>query len=293
MKKYILITLCILNTLNGMEQQIIKREPREWNAEAYDEGNRLQTTTFLYFLEKNNIEITNKTILDIGCRTGTISAQLAEKATCIHGIDTNKNMIDFARNKYQHIKNLTFEHFSPEYFTSQKQYDLALASFSIPWIEDKKQALQNIHDSLEVNGELFGIFKTTDNPQPIHFALIHEMMPLIKEYLPSNAQEISNPLGSSYLSQQEYTNMLQETGFEIILNEEQSFELIMSEDELRKFQWSLFLRRPIIQELSSKDQELLFEEFMKRYLEKLPHINNEQFLNKVIINIVHARKIKK
>ena len=293
MHKYIILALSLCAPLHCMEQQIAVREPREWDAHAYDKGNQLQTNAFLYFLDTNDIDITNKTILDVGCGTGKITAQLAERATYIHGFDASKNMIAFAQDNHGHINNISFEYCFAENFTSVKQYQLALASFSVPWIEDKKQAFQNINNSLTENGEFFGVIKTTDNPKPIHFAILNEMMPLIKQYVSPDAQEISSTLGSSYLSQQEYTRMLCETGFEIIQNKEQSFDCIMNEAELRKFQWSLFLARPIIQSIPKEEQQLLFEEFMKRYLEKLPKIDNDQFLNKVIINIVHARKVKK
>src|SRR5258708_32116264 len=90
MKKHTIIALCIITSLNGMEQSLItkpQREPREWDAQAYDEGNIFQTKAFLHFLEKNKIETENKIILDVGCGTGTIAANLAEKAIYVHGID--------------------------------------------------------------------------------------------------------------------------------------------------------------------------------------------------------------
>src|SRR5206468_2570993 len=99
--------------------------------------NILQTAAFLYFLQKNNIKTENRTILDVGCGTAKITAQLANKATHIHGFDASKNMIDFARDKYGHIKKLSFEHAFAEDFTSPNLYQLALASFCVHWFEDQ------------------------------------------------------------------------------------------------------------------------------------------------------------
>src|SRR5260221_13539714 len=75
LNKYIVIILCMMNALNSMENQPLitpkpQREPREWPAQAYDEGNTLQTNAFIYFLQTNNIKTANRTIIDAGCGTG-------------------------------------------------------------------------------------------------------------------------------------------------------------------------------------------------------------------------------
>src|SRR5438445_8968339 len=166
MKKYMIIALCAINTISSMEKQIVTREPREWDAQAYEDGNTLQTKSCLHLLTTNNINIVDKTIFSVGCGTGKIESTLAEKAKHIHGFDASQNMIDFAQNKYGHIKNLSFEHCFAEDFQPKKLRQLAIASYSIHWFENKKQYLQRINDSLELHGKLFGTISTSDNPKP-------------------------------------------------------------------------------------------------------------------------------
>jgi trans-aconitate methyltransferase len=294
MKKYVILALSLSFSLHCMETQITTRKPREWNAQAYDEGNKLQTDAFLYFLQTNNIETKNKTILDVGCGTGKIAAQLAEKATHIHGFDASKNMIDFAQNKYSYIHNLSFEHCFAEDFSSSKKYQLALASFCMHWFEDRKQAFQRINDSLEPNGELFGPIRISDNPEPIHFTVFMEMLPIIQEICPSASNTTASDLsGSTYPSSQELIHMLKETNFEIINIEEQSFEYTMTEDEHRKLQWPIFSSRPIVKNIPEELISQLFEDFMNRYMKHYKKIDDEKFLGKIITTIVHAYKIKK
>jgi ubiquinone/menaquinone biosynthesis C-methylase UbiE len=278
-----------------MEQPLLKqkpqRKPREWDAQAYDEGNILQTNAFLYFLETNSITTENRTILDVGCGTGKIAAQLAEKAIHIHGFDASKNMINFAQNRYQQIHNLSFEQCFAEDFISSFTYQLALASFCIHWFENKKQAFQRINDSLEINGEFFGLIRTRDNPEPIHFTVFIEMMPLIQTVCSSYIDTTdSNLAGSTYPSHQELINMLKETNFEIINIEEQSYEYTMTENEHRKLQWPIFSSRPIFKNIPTELVAELFEGFMNRYMQKYQKINNEIFLGQITTTIVHARK---
>jgi len=297
MRKHLILAFSLYAPLHCMEQPLIThksdREPREWDAQAYDEGNKLQTSTFLHFLKTYNIKTEQLTILDVGCGTGKITAQLAEKATHIHGFDASKNMIDFARNKYGHLKNVSFEHAFAEDFTSPNLKQLALASYCIHWFEDKKQAFQRIHDSLEIGGEFFATIKTSDNPLPMNLIVATEMMPLVETMVSfATGKSLLELIGSSYPSHEEFNAMLCETGFEIIKSEEQSFDCIMDEDELRKLQWPIVSSRPIVKYIPDIFVQSLFENFMNRYIEKLPKTNNGKFLEKIFTTIIHARKIK-
>lgn len=63
---------------------------------------------FLSYYFTDN-EIKNKAVLDAGCRTGYFSCGFIERgAKEVIGIDLSKECIEFARNKYGHIKNIKF-----------------------------------------------------------------------------------------------------------------------------------------------------------------------------------------
>jgi trans-aconitate methyltransferase len=292
-KKYIIIALCIINPLNAMELSTPQREPREWDAQAYHDGNDFQTTAFLHFIETNNIKIENRTILSAGCGTGKIESLLAEKTTHIHGFDASKNMIDFAKEKYGHIKNLSFEHCFAEDFQTQNLKQLALASFCLHWVADKKQAFQRIHDSLEINGEFFANVRTNDN-LPIEIIIATEMMPFITKVVSFVTDKTVLELsGSSYPSHKEWNDMLQETGFEIIKSEKQFFNHAITADELTALQWPQISSRPIIKYIPDMFIQPLFKNYIDRYLAKLEKTDDNKFLDKYSAVIIHARKIKK
>jgi ubiquinone/menaquinone biosynthesis C-methylase UbiE len=302
MKKYILIALCTIHTINSMEQAVITREPREWDAQSYDKGNQLQTNLFLHLLETNNIKIEDRTILSVGCGTGKIENILAEKATHIDASDASKNMIEQAQKNFGHVKNLTFKHCFAEDIISDKLYNLALASCCIHWFEDKKQAFQRINDCLELHGELFGTVQTIENPSPTNLVVALEMWPTFQNAVKSatntelpdlDSKNMQTLAGCSYLHHQEFNTILEETGFEIIRSEEAYFNNTTTKEELKQLQWPIISSRPFIKPLPLDVVETLFEDFISRYINKLQKIDDNKFLDKHFTTVIHARKINK
>jgi SAM-dependent methyltransferase len=302
MKKYIIFTLYTIYSLHGMEQPIIKSEPREWDAKAYDETSIIKKPSFLDFLKNNNIEIKNCTILSAGCGTGRIEAKLAKKASHVHGFDASQHMIEYAQKTYGHNKNLSFELCCAENFTSQELYNLTIASSSIHWFGDKKKALQHISDSLQVNGVFFALVPTTDNPKPISLIVATEVIAYLQNIITSHpekdlpsltGQDDQSIVGCSYISHNDLNNILKETGFEIIKSEEQSFDCIMSEDDIKRTHWSIFSSRPFIKLLPDDLVQDLFKKFIVSYTSKLSKTGDEKFLDKIYTTLIHARKIKK
>src|SRR5260221_5510123 len=264
MKKWIILGLCICNILNSMEKEPLtprtpllhnldevtpQREPSEWNAQAYDEGNTIQTEAFIQFLATNKINTNDRTILDVGCGTGKIAARLALRATRIHGFDASKNMIEQAQKNFGTIENLSFEQCFAEDFSSQKLYQLAFASFCIHWFCNQKQAFQRIHGSLEHDADFFATVQTRDNPTPLELIAAQEMiegMSINKAYKYFAGKDLIDLTECTLPSAEELKNMLEDVGFTILKSEEQSFFLAMTKDEVIKTERPIVLSRPMM-----------------------------------------------
>lgn len=98
-----------------------------------------------------------KTILDIGCGSGTISLYLASKGYKVKGIDISKNAIDASIKSAENIglKNVTFEVCEfPNRIPSGK-YDMVYFSEVIEHLPDDELALQKIYKLLKPGGTLF------------------------------------------------------------------------------------------------------------------------------------------
>ena len=308
MKKGIILGLCICNILNSMEKQPltprthllhdvketqIAREPREWDAQAYDEGNTIQTEAFLQFVATNKIDITNRTILDIGCGTGKIAARLATKAARIHGFDASKNMIERAQHNFGNIENLSFEQCFAEDFSSSKLYQLAMASFCIHWFCNQKQAFQRIHGSLEHGGDFFATVQTRDNPTPPGLIAAQEMvegMTINKAYKYFAGKDLIDLTECTLPSAEEVKNMLESIGFTILKSKQQFYSLPMTKDEVIKTERPIVFSRPIMKYIPNMFAESLFNDYIDIYLSKLEKVDDDKYLEQIITTIIHARK---
>jgi len=97
-----------------------------------------------------------KTILDLGCRQGNISAHLAQKykKAKFIAIDNIATEIQQAKNQYQ-LPNLTFETADALQLGCTEIYD-AIVSFScLHWIQSKEQVLKSIYQALKPGGKAF------------------------------------------------------------------------------------------------------------------------------------------
>lgn len=91
-----------------------------------------------------------KTILDVGCGTGYLTACLSQYAPTI-GIDCSKKSIDIANNKYSK-KGLCFLHNSIESYSPTQYFDLCTANMVFSCDPNWKKSLVKIHKMLSANG---------------------------------------------------------------------------------------------------------------------------------------------
>src|SRR5579863_9905537 len=113
MKKYIFAMLCVVSAVHGME--------------VVDITESIETNMLTLF-EASGIDLTDKKVVDMCCNYGTLTARLAQKANCVHGIDQNEQMIEYAKQHHGNLNNLSFEHVTAETFaTSTEKYDAAFS----------------------------------------------------------------------------------------------------------------------------------------------------------------------
>ncbi len=270
MKKFIILSFCFISLLNGMEQQP-KREAREWNAQDYANGNSFQEKMALEFLEQSNIDLFDKDVVDAGCGTGNISEIMAQKAKRVHGFDASLNMINYAREKYDNIPNLTFEHCFAEDFNSSIKHDLVTAFFCLHWFEDREAAFQRFYENLKPGGELLGTIHTTSNKKPIALDVFDDMFPNLKSIVTwLKSINVIQATGSSYPTDEELTTMLKEAGFKEISIEKKPLNLVFkNRDELITVERPIIMSRPLTQHIPEILLDYLFNSFIDKYIEKL------------------------
>jgi SAM-dependent methyltransferase len=98
----------------------------------------------------------NRTVLDIGCGYGYGSYILSQKARLVIGIDTNRNCVDAAKQRY-YRNNLNFVHADALQFLKSisSKFDVIVMFEVIEHIWQGEQLLHQAGVSLNENGRVF------------------------------------------------------------------------------------------------------------------------------------------
>lgn len=131
----------------------------EWNATLYDNKHDFVAEYgkgLLEFVPKND----EQSILDLGCGTGTLTAQLAELCNKIVGVDGSQDMIDKAKEEFSNIE---FKVCDALDLPFEKEFDVVFSNAVFHWISDHDALLKNIHKALKPQGVLVCEFGASGN----------------------------------------------------------------------------------------------------------------------------------
>lgn len=121
-----------------------------WNAELYKEKHAFvfqYGNSLVEWLEPKEGE----KILDLGCGTGELTAQLATTGAQVMGIDGSASMIASAR---QHFPDIKFVVADATSFSVPEKFDAVFSNAVLHWIRQKEKVLDRIHKHLVPGGRL-------------------------------------------------------------------------------------------------------------------------------------------
>lgn len=106
----------------------------------------------------------HESILDLGCGTGELTAQIAKSGAQVIGIDSAPNMIERAKNQFP---TLTFEVISADKMNFNEDFHAVFSNATFHWIEDQHKLLSNVRQSLKSGGRLVAEFGAKGNVKQI------------------------------------------------------------------------------------------------------------------------------
>lgn len=133
-----------------------------WNAQLYDQKHNFVAKygeNLLHFLP----QAPQQTILDLGCGTGTLTAELQDYGQ-VTGMDASPDMIAEAR---QHYPQLNFHVGNGLTLAPTPQYDIIFSNAVFHWIPDHPTLLAHIFQALKPGGQLICEFGGAGNIQTI------------------------------------------------------------------------------------------------------------------------------
>ncbi len=181
-------------------------QTKQWDASHYDEK-----MNFVSHYGRGLIDwlqpVSGERILDLGCGTGDLTAQLAESGAHVVGCDFSPDMIDAAQSKYPH---LSFSIADAHTYRSSEPFDAIFSNAALHWMKQPEQVAETIWLALAPGGRLVAEFGGKGN-----CAQVIEALRAALGHRGISADE-RNPW--YFPSIGEYASLLERQGFRVVLS---------------------------------------------------------------------------
>lgn len=119
-----------------------------WNSSLYD-----QKHSFVYEYGKDLLALLNpqpgERILDVGCGTGHLTAQIAELGATVIGLDSSAAMIETAQAAYP---NIAFNQADATNFSFAESFDAVFSNAALHWVLQAEAAVKCMSQALRSGG---------------------------------------------------------------------------------------------------------------------------------------------
>jgi trans-aconitate methyltransferase len=181
-----------------------RRGQEDWNANLYDAKH-----SFVWKFGADLLPLldpkSGERILDIGCGTGHLTAQIAECGAQVVGIDRSPEMAAAARTGYP---NLQFEVADARNVPYRSEFDAVFSNATLHWIPESELVVQNVWTALRPGGRFVAEFGGKGNIAKMVSAFDQALAELHSE-----PQSGINPW--YYPGVSEYSTLLENNGFEV------------------------------------------------------------------------------
>ena len=178
-------------------------ENAKWNARLYDEKH-----SFVWKMAAGLLELleakSGERIVDVGCGTGHLTAQIAATGACVTGVDRSPEMIQQARAEHPAI---TFEVMDVRELSFPEKFDAVFSNATLHWITRPEPAVESIASTLKTGGRFVAELGGKGNVEGLMSALRQGWQCL----------GLSEPFPSPWYfpSVAEYSSLLERHGLEV------------------------------------------------------------------------------
>jgi trans-aconitate 2-methyltransferase len=141
-----------------------------WDASLYDSKH-----SFVWKYGASLVELLapqpGERILDLGCGTGHLTAQISAAGAQVIGIDSSPQMIEQARKTHPALR---FEIGDARTFSFGEDYDAVFSNAVLHWVRPPEQAITRIRATLRPGGRFVAEFGGRGNTQQMANALVRQ-----------------------------------------------------------------------------------------------------------------------
>lgn len=174
-----------------------------WNADLYEKHD------FVWKYGADLISLLapkpDERILDLGCGTGQLTAQIAESGARVLGVDQSREMIEAARKAHP---DLQFEIADARKLRFREEFDAVFSNAVLHWVQEPELALQSIWRALRPNGRFVAEFGGKGNIRALQEAFDRALSEL-------GATKLGELSPWYFPSPGEYATLAEKNGFEV------------------------------------------------------------------------------
>ena len=178
----------------------------EWDAKLYDAKH-----DFVWKYGSDVVSLLDpqagEGILDVGCGTGHLTAQIAESGAHVTGVDRSAEMVAAARLAYPNFK---FEIADARDLPFADEFDAVFSNATLHWVHEPELVLQSVWKALRTGGRFVAEFGGKKNIRAMQDALDLALVEL-------GAAKPGEVQPWYYPSVSEYATLAEENGFEVRL----------------------------------------------------------------------------
>jgi trans-aconitate methyltransferase len=236
---------------------------KQWDAGHYN-----NSFSFIWQYGSGVLDLLEPTpderILDLGCGTGHLTAQIAESGASVIGIDHSEEMIQTALETYPEIE---FHCMDATEFAFDDSFDAIFSNAVLHWVQPPEAAIQRVRESLKQGGRFVAEFGGHRNVEKVVDALgaalvdhgVHDAESRNPWYFPS--------IG-------EYTSLLEQHGLEPTYARLYDRPTLLNGGEDGLYGWLTMFGDAFLRDVSESTRHSVLESVAERLRPTLLHDGN-------------------
>lgn len=216
----------------------------QWNAELYDDKH-----SFVWKMATGLLDLLDakagERVLDLGCGTGRMAADIAAKGASVVGVDRSADMIQQARKNHPGLR---FEVMDALAISFDEPFDAVLSNATLHWIKEAETVAAGITKALRPGGRFVAEFGGKGNVKELLAAVERAWRKL------GIAGEVPNPW--YYPSVAEYSAVLEKHGLEVTYASLFERPTPLEDGELGLRNWLKMFGSAFVEKLPAEQREV-------------------------------------